>query len=745
MPYGIKYQATFDRVDKTGINVAYMLQILEKDYLGSVTDVICSSVSVLQTYQTDDPKAPVKGSSLSINLINKNGSLPLESFYSIGDDQFQVQLFWGAQLMWIGFLVQDDCSEPILDYTHAINLSANDNLGLLKEVALDKAKVKYKFIGTVNNTWSKTAPHTVTLPAVPLTDLVQVGDLLFIHSLITDFTYTITDITANPVFTVAETVTTGITGTSDDISLYRPILFADKITLLQALNNCLAATGLELNTHFFCNFKEINQDLTKAFIEEVLTDPQTYIKDANNYLDCYNVLLWIMARWNLSLFQSKGIWNIVHWDELRYSGYSIPGYEYDSDFNLLGPVTLDNGFTKFLIKPMDPASIPNVYPETGLNHRVIRPFAFDKETFNYKQPGRLLRNSDFQQLGALLNTTTTGSGPTLQTTKEYAAPWWVYDGGFSATFFIRVVTDSLNNEIERSLVVIGNSIHGYKIELNAGDTFRYSFSFKTNPSIGGSATLTFIIYLTDGVSTVYVNNPFSDESKYTWGVTTGLTYTIVAGDNTSAWHTVEITPPAAPFDGLLYIQLDELLPTSPGPGETIYKDLSFEAVFLVNQSTKIIGHTHKTEQTATIKQNEDEEIFLDDSPRNSIAGTLFLDAMSGVLQKRTAQWFLNNPADTRRLGDLTTFETEFWRRKTRSVLEGTLRGLVSADTGGDHISMLSVFLCSIFPNVNYIWGKLEIDYKNNKCTGTLWEIYDEGETDGDLTSTYEFKYLYAPK
>jgi hypothetical protein len=197
--------------------------------------------------------------------------------------------------------------------------------------------------------------------------------------------------------------------------------------------------------------------------------------------------------------------------------------------------------------------------------------------------------------------------------------------------------------------------------------------------------------------------------------------------------------------------------------------------------------------------------------------------MNGVLQKRTVKWrhpYLNQSEN---LGNIITFEQMFWRRKSRTIIEGTLYGLVSKLTnpnncalqftinplegteevsisftppvgttsvtisywdgqwhdfngsstsprtlsltagnyvfrmlfvGTDqvyyfngnpsHFSMLSLLRYSQFSGFNFVSGKLSIDFKNNKFTGTLWEIWDDGEQDSDLTDTYQFNYLYSP-
>lgn len=755
MSYGVKYQFTFDPIkNAVPTDPTYTLQILQKDYSGDVIDIVGGGAPVIQQYQTDDPKAPIKGSSLSINVLNVNGSLPLESFYSVEADEFQVQFFYGLQLMWAGYIVQTDCSEPLLDFTHEINLSANDNLGLLKDVALDKAQVTYQTVGSINDMWSTTASHTVTVPGGSFADSVQVGDVLRIHSLIFDVDYHITDVSGNPNFLVQETVSTGTTGTSDDITLLRPILFADKITLLEVLKNCLAATNLELETDIFCNFEEVNMDPTVSFFEQTLIDPQTFLKDTVLYDNCYAILEKIMTRFNCTLFQAKGVWNIVHWDELRYSGYPIPGYAYDSDFNLVGPIKLNHesmifeGFNKFVIQTYEPASIPEVYSLTGLLHRVVGPYQFTQETFNFKPPQQLLRNYDLQQVGNLQQTYTTGSGTSLQTTNEYDIPWWVDDVFLSSVsppppiHFIRVVLDFLGNEIERYLV-IGNDttrLDSYKIEATAGDIINVSLSQRTS------------VNTVDGIIAVFICLDSGFDHKFLtpsgWVVGQAPYENTFVGDSNN-WNsfTTDAFKYPMPNDGLLYIILFPAEDSAGNitTGESQFNNIRLDYNYFINQSTKIIGQTHTTTQNQNIKQNSADEIFMDDAPRNSIAGALFLPTTTGVIQDRTVEWYLNNIADTLRIGQLTTFELLFWRRIVRSILEGTIYGLVSSYTLDDHVSMLAVFNHSAFEDLNFIFGRLEIDYKNNKCTGTLWEIYDQGEADSDLTASYEFKYLYAPK
>src|SRR6185437_2753466 len=145
--------------------------------------------------------------------------------------------------------------------------------------------------------------------------------------------------------------------------------------------------------------------------------------------------------------------------------------------------------------------------------------------------------------------------------------------------------------------------------------------------------------------------------------------------------------------------------------------------------------------SGTIKNNEDEEIFIDSSPRNAIAGTLFLDEKVGLLQKRTSLWrHPHNPTQAVKLGELITYNQLFWRQKPRTVLEGTLYGIISETA---HLSLISILKYSYFPTLNFVWGMLEIDYKNKTASGTLWEIWEDNEKDTDFPEHYLFNYLYS--
>jgi hypothetical protein len=740
--YGVKYQCKFDPILPAGAT-GYTLQLLQKSYSGAITNVVGSSVPVSLNWETDDPKAPIKGSSLAINLIN-DGSLPLTTFLSTDDDEWQVQFFYGANLIWAGYLVQDDCTETMLGYTHEINLSANDNLGLLKNVALNQSIVTYDTILQVTDNFSTTAPNTLVV-SVTVGASVQNNDLITITAGIYSLSLTVIDNSAQPTLIVAEIVP-NISTTSGNILLQRPSQFPDMITLATLFKYCLAATDLQLNTNIWGSLIEISQNTSSSFIDQTYINSQTFLKSGSDfytYQDCNTILTNALASFKMCLFQSKGAWNIMRWDELRYFSNAITGYTYDSSFALLGTITNDATFIAGIGE--------KIFAASGLNHKIFRPFSFDLETFNYTQPAQLLRNFNLQTVGNLIRTYTTGSGLNLQTINEYACPWWYTDvflsriPGEPYEYYIRVTLDYYDNELDRYLVLANANATGvnttwldsWKIEANAGDSFNFTMSQQTSDNFAATARINAFILLNDG-STYHYLTPAG------WVLGEAPYKNDFASSPTDQWnsYSTDALKYLVPADGLLYIILvpEEDVIGNISAHETRIKDMRLDYYFFISGTTKIIGQTHTNYQGGNIKLNESVEIFLDDSPRNSIAGTLFLST-SGIIQDRAKAWCLSYLGGSHNLGQIVTFEQLFWRRIPRSILEGTWYGLLNAD--GVHVSMLSVFKYTFFDNLNLVFGKLQIDFKNNNFTGTLWEIWADGETDGDLTANYVFNYLYS--
>lgn len=742
MAYGKKYTCDFDS------NVtSYTLEIYQKDYAGTVAALTGGANPVIHTWETDEPKAAIKGSSIAMSFINE-GNIPLSDFYAVDDEEFKAVLLWhtggGDITLFDGFIVQDDSSELMADYNHEITLSANDNLGLLKDMPFDQVPF-YTLENTFTSQYAEgAAVNFLTLDAVSGATL-KVGDRIVITNSNVNGTYHVVDILSGIRYNVMvqEPVIVGASVTTATIAIYSPDLYTFQ-PLNGFIKNCLLATGLLLDTREFVNINETTQTSTGCFFDQTLIDPQTF-NNNTSWDDCYQVLTKILERFNCTLFQARGVWNIVRWDETRYYDYAIPGFVYDSDFAAQPAQALDHsslifgGFPKFLIGIAEDSKA-----ETGLLRRITRPFRYTKETFNYKLPVQLLRNFDLQELGTYINTTTEGSGTSLITLKRYEMPWWYVspgtsNGSYPHDFYILIIYDYEGTEIDRYLVLRNTNIESSPVQAQANDKFTYSFTLRTRTSEPGPITLIYEIKITNGITTKYL------QEDGTWTTTRGYNAYIlggISGENTINGKSFEIKG-EIPFDGLLTFGLTTVGVsfTDPLYGSG-YKDIRLDYRAFINQTTKIIGHTHTSNQATVIKNKNEREIFIDNSPRNAIGGTLFVNSITGAIQTRAVFWNRHTYTESKNLGEITTFENLFLRRIPRTLLEGTFYGLLS---GGNHLSPLSVCRYTFFTDLNFIFGRLEIDYRNNSASGTLFEMYKDTEADSALAYYYTFQFLYAAK
>lgn len=829
MAYGLKYICEFTG-GPNGLQ-SYSVELWFKDWTGTFYNIVGGSSPVVHGWDKDEPKPGIKGSSIDMQFINP-GNLPLSAFYSTNDDNCLVIYKWDSQVLFTGYLVQDDCNEIMVDFTHYINLTATDNLGLLKGLSLLDAARLWGEKTTLTTYINRVSNYVVSVTEGPGTFPVAPGDSITID--ITDpdgvpynGTYLVEAVVVTGGVLTEMQVATFISlplgfglGFTGSVTLAKPVDLTARLSLAAIIRMCLLSTNLELDCDVYANIIETTTS-TDRFLEETFENGNDYSTGNNQWKTCYNVLTIILERFNATLFQAEGVWNIVRWDELRYYDNEVTGFRYDSEMVYSSDIIQQDIFTTGFEQ--------GTYPVTGITKSILGAYKYDKETFNYKQQINLLCNRNWTELGDKINEYVVGG----ETWKEYImSDWFNYDisPGPYPERFIRIVYDTTTGtEITRYGVVRGatwdsqHSAQSCDIEINAGDIIKLSFSFKTYDSYPGPGNVYFAARVKDGVDIYQIDTATTNGE---WLTTGSIRHTWTSGENLNTWQNVQVTSKPCPISGLFNFFLAETV-TVPA-NETWYKNITFEIQYNINETTTIIGQTHTNTQNQNPKANEDVEIFIDDSPRNSIQGTLFLSTFTGLLQDRTTTWMRPTVTEARRLGDITTFEQLFWRRTARTKLEGQMYGLIqniprtlsydltgstgevdlgtglfkvisagmpagiftagvtftlSGTTDNDgtytvdsvvdattflvvepmaalnvgtftltitllqdrHISMLTIINYVGLSGLNFIFGRLTIDYARNNFNGTFWEQWQAGEVDSDVRNYYEFKYLYETK
>ena len=747
--YGLKYFCEFDQLNSTTIR--YRLEFLFKDYSGTANRVMASSLPVEHQYQDDSPKAPIKGSNLRIKIINE-GWLPITSFYHTDDNGIKVDFYYGSQLMFTGFLVQDDCAELMVDYNHELQLSATDGIGLLKDIPFGTTKIlgsNVQYLIYENGTVTKVAPHSIIISGCNYTPIVG-----------TQFEFNGVNYTPNAIIqgsgfvtvTVAETVITE-SSINGFISVYGIFSYYERNNFLAIFRTCIRNIGLSLPVNVYCSIYELAMKHTNSPLQQIFIDCQTFASKSN-----YDVLSIILSRFNLTLVQAFGKWHIIHWDEINTSNHAIQYFEYDAEYGILtGSNTLDQNIISGI-------GMPTIL-QSGNIKKIYRPFQFSKETFNYKQPINLIVNANLQLLGALVSSIVSGNN----TVNTYEFPInnlpnnkiWTHINGDTSKIVVET-SNITNTEVARYILQpkITNEQTGYNgfahfqlntIEVNQGDRFNFQCAIKCVLGALRNVKYRFGFYLQDTSNRYYAlqNSSGAFEWNHLTGPTPqtiGFAHTVGRAESVNYFQYdlsqegSQKEVPLFPADGLLYIKIfgtNDTNISQPNVSCEI-KDINITFDNYITESTRIIGQTHKTEQKNTFINNSDEvEFITDDSPRNTIDGTLFTTNYTNVIQRRAIKWQLGNLLQNKHLGQIITGEIIQWRSIPRSIIDGTFRGLINDDK---HISALSVITNEQSEGDVFIFGTLNIDYRNNTFSGTLWSIYKMGEQSADIN--YNFEYLY---
>lgn len=128
MAYGIKYKGQF----KTSVGHTIMVNILKKDYNSAQIDLRFSGVPVTVNYLGNEEKYDIiRGSECVLELLSENNQQYQEIMISDAFD-FQVQVFKNNILIWQGYVIQDNYSEPFQAAPYVVSIRATDGLGNLK-------------------------------------------------------------------------------------------------------------------------------------------------------------------------------------------------------------------------------------------------------------------------------------------------------------------------------------------------------------------------------------------------------------------------------------------------------------------------------------------------------------------------------------------------------------------------------------------------------------------------------------
>ena len=671
MPYQLKYTTRFQALKENG-NI-YELNISVKDYEGDSQQITLGENPVVQNWQDDDPLKPIKGCVLNINIIN-DGTISLDDFYSDEDDKFLVSLVHidgvgevDSKELFQGFIVQDDCSEILVDYNHYIQLSATDNLGILKnstifDASIDAGEEETVFGLSISGSLDGTNNSLIinsTAFEYPFTQILPTSKITITSSALYYGTYTVLSVEPDATIpqikiVVKEQIGALAIETGCNLTFNLPIDLNQFLSLRDLVRMCLFQTKLRLPLKVVSSLKIKGKD---RWLDDTYIDG-TSLNQNGTYINCYDLLESLMRRFNACLFQSDnylGIvfgnyasWYIVRFGEFPlcqdYTDAKIYSARYDDNIDFIEYYD-ENHFVEY--------DVLNQI-ENGAIKSIQRPYNYTLEKFNYTYKNNLLKNGDLLTLGDLIGSYTSGL-PGAGTEYYYTAPFWEINTDISrpsSTVQIVVQKDQYGNEIERYLEIKFNTptsatiaqqeryLITNKIAVKKGDVIKVSFDYEESwyAADGQNYSKTFYHFIEASGPTyqkVNFDRGYGFPNDGTWTPDGAIILNLSEGTLPNL-KTFTYTTEPAPIDGEFNFSIN-VLGDDNTAYSTQYRNLSVEIISTQIGKT-VVGHTHKTISNSTIKNALEKDIDMDSSPSQAIAYTLFSDEGIGVLRTIASTW-----------------------------------------------------------------------------------------------------------
>ena len=745
MAYGRKYYCEFKNV-QGDIHIIY---ISEKDYDGNTVSLRAETDQPFTTsYQTDTDYifSSIRAKECTLKFTAENG-ISLVDFYSEDDEQFRIDQYVHSingtvidKLIASFFVVQDSCEQDLAAEPFMVTLKGTDNLALLKDVAFSTAGMPY-----------------------------DPGN-----------------------------------GTN----------YYGTISLFDYFKIAINSTGLnELPLRIYSNiFENTNPDrtdsLTAEMFQDVFMQTTIYLDSEGQWKNVYDIIDGILKRFNCIFCQDNGAWNIIRRQEsYLFTDNKIQGVEHNLITGDKTAVELNYNWPIASVPPGVDFVDKIFLDKADHISRIQRPFKYVEEDFNFSVIDNYINHADLSlPKDAVPYETNTVDGYRYDKYAMSYIPEWRTFG--TETKYIEKVTEiATDKETDRYLVVPKEPDNKYgsvefnPIQVTVGDYVHISLSEKTldNTSDAISTWVRCVLISETGNLWVYVRESLTIESVTYTGVVWRGPFAVTDWDNPAdvpgplapippymyfatnlngdnAWYILDQSDnnsesgnknPTVPENGVILVSVwgTNVVTDSDLPGHSS-KNIAIKGVTLtikniIYDSSYIVGQKHVNQSVFNPKSNYQTDIYMDDTPRNTIAGTLFTNALTNfgysdtttgantnignIHFTRTLFWHRKDIIEARRLGDIITYERMHNAFKVRTIVDGTIYGLRYKNDADEwnFISLLCLLSLDIMPDLRFIFGTIEVDWMNATYKAVLNELYKIDDNSEPFDYTYLFQYLYA--
>lgn len=613
------------------------LKIYQDGFSGSAIDLIPaeSPVIISENNGSENLFNPIRAKEIKIRFVTDNINFPaVEDLLSTQDNEFKVEVYVNSSIYLIGFLLNDQIKESwYTDGTfHRIDISATDNLGTLKKVALpgfDPTDKPFLYdlvwacldsaipdldINIFDNLFEQSFADRNTPVTTPYTDS------FYATAATHEIVYLINNNLVYPGDQLVITNSVSNNGTYNVLSVDRGITFAH-IIVAEALVDESNTANVDISI--------LTAGDTNDAYQQCRVDARTFVTNFTSFDDCYTVLTKILESRNSTLFQHNGEWQIIRVPEL-FIDDTIAGTNYDA----AGVKT-----------SVSWSAVSNIHESGDLIpviNFMLKSFntalKYNKVVFNYENFDELFCNQLWKRGGIIIDT---------DVLKEYDVECWNHYQGAtvstapsSVAFRRRIEIDGPTEVVKAEYIFLeveplsgGESfIRSAGSLVNANDKITISLARRTKNSYSGSGTELFarvLLYAFDG--TYYT---LDDDGKW---YLSNSTFTVnnktiqyqygAPGNETdrAVWAEKTVNSEFIPKDGTLFIHLQEGSMDGSSGQETWFKDLKItyklyiEGKYFIN----VTGDYNKITLAANFKDAQTYTVFLSDSPKYLVKGALY--------------------------------------------------------------------------------------------------------------------------
>jgi hypothetical protein len=456
--------------------------------------------------------------------------------------------------------------------------------------------------------------------------------------------------------------------------------------IIDYIAKSLSYTGFDFDIYAYGNIFPVDADpaLKESNMFNVAyVNASTFYIDGKQLETCYEILNKIMHSFKCTLFQAKGRWNIVYWEQLYDDLVNIDGTKYD-----------------YLGVPQ----IGESYATTRISLGLTEPYKLinDDALITWEQPLKKVTTSYKYELPTvpIFNSTTDFKGDVI-TDFGNGVVWydligWDYLTG-SNNYRIEEISDSEGNLFSRYIATSATGIRSPYFLISAKQKFSISIDCGN-----GSGDRKAAITVSGAAGTNWL------KPDGTWSATPFWTLTL--DDNQV--YSVE-TVISTPFDGYLYIDFTE----ASHAINNITVNINGFSVY-DGGKTSVGYYVSRTNDSANLLNELDDDIYICDSLNRGAKGALLSDETGEA--ELLSYWKRNDNEESIKFQDIINEATWKMRGRTSLRMEGRIWNIYEEGL----LNPLMLVNHTSYPTKQFQICTIDMDLKNETAETTLVECYD---------------------